>query len=107
MNEDFLERMVDIANDVGKDLSALPDDGARYDMVKEIVDGAEVVFAVWQDTSAEHDVCYILVKGQALARQIVADNKMAASYRVTAVPCIDAEQAIDLLHELGERDTKH
>ena len=41
--------MVALANDVGKGLGALPDDSARYDMVKGIVGDAEVVFAVWQD----------------------------------------------------------
>ena len=48
--------MVALANDVGKGLGALPDDSARYDMVKGIVGDAEVVFAVWQDRSAKNDV---------------------------------------------------
>ena len=37
--------MVALANDVGKGLGALPDDSARYDMVKGVVGDAEVVFA--------------------------------------------------------------
>ena len=49
MNEDFLERMVTLANNVGKELGALPDDTARYDMVEQIMDSAEIVFAVWKE----------------------------------------------------------
>ena len=37
----LLERMVALANDVGKGLGALPDDSAGYDMVKGIVGDAE------------------------------------------------------------------
>jgi hypothetical protein len=107
MNEDFLERMVGLANEVGEDLGALPDDGARYDMVKEIVDSAEVVFAVWQDRSARGGVGYMLIKGRDLARQVLADDKVGISARTAAIPCIEAEQAEKLLRELGELDRRH
>src|SRR6516225_5403704 len=72
MNGDFLERMVALANYVGNELGALPDDDARYEMVVEIVESAEIVFAVWQDRSARDGVGYTMVKGQAIARQAVA-----------------------------------
>ena len=65
MNGDFLERMVALANFVGNELGALPDDDARYEMVEEIVEGAEIVFAVWQDRAARDGVGYMMVKGQA------------------------------------------
>jgi hypothetical protein len=107
MNEDFFERMVGLANEVGQDLRALPDDGARYDMVKEIVDDAEIVFAVWQDKSVKGGVGYMLIKGQDLARRVLADNKVGISARTTAIPCIEAEQAKALLRELGEPDRRH
>jgi len=107
MTEEFLDRMVELANDVGEELSALPDARARYDMVKEIVDGAQVVFAVWQDQTAEGGVGFMLIKGQALARQILADKEGGIRMRTTAIPCMEAEQAEALLHELGERHTCH
>ena len=62
----LLERMVALAKDVGKGLGALPDDSARYDMVKGIVGDAEVVFAVWQDRSAKNDVGFRLIKAPQL-----------------------------------------
>ena len=48
----------------------------------------------------------MLVRGQAIARQAVADNKMAST-RVAAIPRNSAEQAQALLHELGERESRH
>ena len=104
---DFVEKMVALANVVHSDLVVLPDDRARYDLVKQIIDSAEMVFAVWADRFAQDGVGHMLVKGQAIARQAVADNKMALSTRVPAIPCNSAEQAQALLHELGERDSRH
>jgi hypothetical protein len=104
---DFMEKMVALANGVQSDLIALPNDRARHDLVKQIIDSAEVVFAVWTDRFAQDGVGHMLVKGQAIARQAVADKKMAVSTRVAAIPCNSAEQAEALLHELGERDSRH
>ena len=79
---DFIEKMVALANVVHSDLVVLPDDRARYDLVKQIIDSAEMVFAVWTDRFAQDGVGHMLVKGQGIARQAVADNKMALSTRV-------------------------
>ena len=49
----------------------------------------------------------MLLKGQAIARQAVADNKIAVWTRIAAIPCNSAEQAEALLRELGERDSRH
>ena len=38
---DFMERMMELANSIHSDLVALPDDHARYDLVKQIIDSAE------------------------------------------------------------------
>ena len=102
-----MEKMVALANVVHGDLVVLPDDRARYDLIKQIIDSAEMVFAVWTDRFAQDGVGHMLVKGQAIARQAVADNNIAVSTRVAAIPCNSAEQAEALLHELGERDSRH
>ena len=104
---DFMEKMVALANVVHGDLVVLPDDHARYDLVKQIIDNAEVVFAVWTNRFAQDGVGHMLVKGHAIARQAVADNKIAVWTRIAAIPCNSAEQAEALLHELGERDSRH
>ena len=104
---DFMEKMVALANVVHSDLVVLPDDRARYDLVKEIIDSAEMVFAVWTNRFAQDGIGHMLVEGQGIARQAVADKKMAVSTRVAAIPCNSAEQAEALLHELGERDSRH
>ena len=102
-----MEKMVALANVVHSDLVVLPDDHARYDLVKQIIDNAEVVFAVWTDRFAQDGVGHMLLKGQAIARQAVADNKIAVWTRIAAIPCNSAEQAEALLRELGERDSRH
>ena len=61
---DFIEKMVALANGVHSDLVALPNDHARYVLVKQIIDNAEVVFAVWTDRFAQDGVGDMLVKGQ-------------------------------------------
>ena len=99
--------MVALADGVHSDLVVLPDDHARYDLVKQIIDNAEVVFAVWTDRFAQDGVGHMLLKGQAIARQAVADNKIAVWTRIAAIPCNSAEQAQALPHELGERDSRH
>ena len=104
---DFMERMMELANSIHSDLVALPDEHARYDLVKQIIDNAEVVFAVWTDRFAQDGVGHMLLKGQAIARQAVADNKIAVWTRIAAIPCNSAEQAEALLRELGERDSRH
>ena len=102
-----MKKMVALADGVHSDLVVLPDDHARYDLVKQIIDNAEVVFAVWTDRFAQDGVGHMLLKGQAIARQAVADNKIAVWTRIAAIPCNNAEQAQALLHELGERDSRH
>ena len=102
-----MEKMMALANGVHSDLVVLPDDRARYDLVKEIIDSAEMVFAVWTSRFAQDGIGHMLVKGQGIARQAVADKKMAVSTRVAAIPCNSADQAQALLHELGERDSRH
>jgi len=96
-----MEKMVALANVVHGDLVALPNNRARYDLVKQIINSAEVVFAVWTDRFAEAGVCHMLVKGQAIARQAVANNKMAVSTRVAAIPCNSAEQLRHCCANLG------
>ena len=75
-------------------------------LVKQIIDSAEVVFA-WTGRFVQDGVGHMLLKGQAIARQAAADKEMAVSTRVAAIPCNSAEQAEALLHELGERDSRH
>jgi len=99
---DFMEKMVALANGVHRDLVALPDDRARYDLVKQIVDGAEMVFAVWTDRFAQDGVGHTLIKGQAIARQAVADNTMAVSTRGGRRP----RPAISALKLHGQADSE-
>ena len=104
---DFMKKMVALADGVHSDLVVLQMTTPGTTLVKQIIDSAEMVFAAWTDRFAQDGVGHMLLKGQAIARQAVADKKMAVSTRVAAIPCNSAEQAEALLHELGERDSRH
>jgi hypothetical protein len=104
MREDFFERIVGLANEVGKDLRALPDDGARYDMVKEILDGAEIVFAVWQDKSVKGGVGYMLIRDNIWRVRSLPTIRSGFRHARLPFPCIEVERAEALLRELGESD---
>ncbi|MGX1323879.1 hypothetical protein AB7M17_007332 [Bradyrhizobium sp. USDA 377] len=103
--EMMIEHAVDLANAFRKTLSAAPAK-KRLAMVKRRVSDSDVVFAIWQDPNLPHGVGWILVKGQQIARQVLANNENA-TIRVAAIPCIEAAQAQALLQELGEQDLRH
>ncbi|MHC2626065.1 hypothetical protein ACVIW2_008097 [Bradyrhizobium huanghuaihaiense] len=102
--EMMIEQAVELANAFRETLSAAPAK-KRLAMVKRRFSDSDVVFAIWQDPNLPHGVGWILVKGQQIARQVLANNEN--SIRVAAIPCIEAAQAHALLQELGERDMRH
>lgn len=103
---ELIERIANLANETGKALGAAPNDRARFKIVKRLVKDADIVFGIWQDPAAKGGVNYLLVKGNQMAREVVAD-KHAISARVVAIPCIDADQATALMQEFGEADRRH
>lgn len=65
--------------------------------VRRIVDGADIVFAVWQDREEPDSVGILLVKGLAALRRYVATG-VAFPAAQTAIKCVDVAQA----HALAE-----
>ena len=74
--------------------------------VRAIVDSASVVFGVWQDAAEPNGVGMLVVKGQALLRNIVADGE-ARPVEMNAVPCTCAGQAEALRIQAGETERLH
>ena len=74
--------------------------------VQAIVDGASLVFGVFQDAAEPDRVGLLLVKGHALLREIMASGK-AMPTDVTAVSCTCIEQAEALRIVAGESDKLH
>jgi hypothetical protein len=98
---ELLKQIVDIANanDVQMDGTMAP--------VKRIISENEVVFAVWQDETQPHGVGVHPVKGGQKLREILADGPSGATHRVSAIKCVDLNQALALEQSLGEQDSRH
>ncbi len=97
---DFKVLVAHMANENAKILTG------RYLEVQAIIDRHEIVFAVWQDFNEPQGVGILLVKGKNDIREIAVSD--AASLKMmTAIPCIEYEQAEALRLHIGERDSRH
>ena len=63
--------------------------GARIDgdfaQVRAIVDGAPVVYGVWQDATEADGIGLMIIKGHSLLRSIIADRN-TLSVSIAAIP---------------------
>lgn len=82
-------RMVELANANNDQMSGSMED------IWQIIDQKEVVFALWQDAKEPDGVGMLIVKGATRVRQI-AEGAAAAECAVSAIKCLDAEQAAAL-----------
>jgi hypothetical protein len=95
---DFLRKMVAIANANEAEM-----DGTTGP-VREIIDGAELVFGIWQDQTWPHGIGWLLIKGQQHMREGFADN-VAKRLQCAAIKCAGgAEQAEAARQLFGEVD---
>ena len=84
------------ANDASTDGSMRP--------VMELLDANDVVFGVWQDSTAP-DVWTHLIKGANRLREIIS-NGASVKCRVTAITCLELEQA-EALRVFAGTDRTH
>ncbi len=77
-----------------------------FSTVQAIVDGAPLVFGVFQDEVEPDGVGMLVVKGHALLREIMASGR-AWPVDMTDVPCTCLEQAEALRIVAGESDKLH
>ena len=75
-------------------------------LVKDIIDDAELVFAVWRDVDQPDGIGVIVLKGAQLLRTITASGQSVAA-TWDAVLCENAEHAEAARRILGERDKRH
>jgi hypothetical protein len=61
--------------------------------VESLVDEAEIVFGVWPDPKHPNGFDSVVIKGKNLLVEVMLSGK-SVTYRITAVPCADLEQAI-------------
>ena len=82
------ETIVAVANEVA---SVRP----RGAALRQLVEGADLVFAVWPDPAEDDGVGIMIVKGRNRLGVSIATDQ-AEVLRWTAVPCRDVEQAAAL-----------
>jgi hypothetical protein len=58
-----------------------------------IMDGADIVWAVWQDTTLETGVGFRVLKGQEFLHRCVAEKRDLATVKWTGISCVEAAQA--------------
>lgn len=92
---DWLQRLVDKAN--AKQAVMDGTTGPAY----QILDGADVVSALWPDHSAPYGVAHLIIKGESFLR-VIAEVGVALPGRTTAIWCANAEQAHALKIVRGE-----
>ena len=76
------------------------------DDVWSIIDGHDVVFAVWEDDRAEHGVERAMIKGKRFLNELTAPKKLGRA-RITAIPCKNAAEAEALRLVIGHEAKLH
>jgi hypothetical protein len=67
--------------------------GGTLGQVKQIIDGAELVFAVYPDNDSLDGIGMLVLKGERLLKECFASGA-SVSVRVSAVSCVNVEQAV-------------
>lgn len=68
-----------------------------------ILDGADVVFGVWDDPATPRGFDFRIVKGHEVLQECVASGKTITP-SITAIKCISPEQAVALERGYAERE---
>lgn len=74
--------------------------------VRQLIEGHDVVVAVWQDFESQHGVATLIIKGADMLRNSVADQTEVPG-RTTAIKCMSYEQAEALREVLGDQGQLH
>ena len=98
INDDFIRDLVAKANANAERLK-----GCGIDLVRELVDGADVVIGVFQDQTQPYDVGTHVIKGHRLLKTVVAEHATKRA-RLECIPCRSLEEAVAFQHVVGEPD---
>jgi hypothetical protein len=99
--EDYLRALIDSAN-----ANAERNDGANTP-IKEIIEGSEVVFAIWRDMRRHYGVDFLLLKGVNKLREIAAmadDNLRGVAISTNAILMDNREMALAAREVFGQPD---
>lgn len=68
--------------------------------VLELIAANDVVFGVWPDSAEPEGVGYLIIKGLNLVRESAVTD-VTRKIRMTAIKCVEAEQAVALQEHVG------
>jgi hypothetical protein len=95
--------IVETANGVFRSLARLEDKHqGRVRLIKRLVEHAELAFGVWQDPTEPEGVGMLVVKGREVLERMQICPDGSRRVRWTAIPCIEAEQAVALRDFIGD-----
>lgn len=80
-----------------------PEQAMNY--VRDVIDGADIVWGVFEDPTATHGFGMHLIKGRRELQTVTASKKTAQVF-LDAISCSCAEQAIAAERELGDGSVK-
>jgi hypothetical protein len=106
MDDDMRRRMTDVANKHREEMRGMSEKEALQ-FVNQVINGAEIVWGVYQDATQPNGVGIHIIKGRRALSTIVGSEQFvgkgfAFEMRMSAVPCNDLEQAVATEQVLGD-----
>jgi hypothetical protein len=97
---ELVQAFVTMSNKVQKQLSGMSGEDA-FQTIKDIVENADVVFALWQDESEPNGVGVLMIKGDPNLLEIIASGR--ATCKIAAIPCTERAHAEAARASLGNK----
>jgi len=99
--KDFIEDLVNSANAVAKKHK-----GAGIDVIRGLVNEADVVIGIYQDKTQPYGIGMHIIKGHRLLMTVATEHK-SKSARWLGLPCRDLDEAGAFQDLVGEPDPMH
>jgi hypothetical protein len=100
MTADFIESATKIANAHQGAMRGM-NGSAALEYVRKVIADNDIVTGIWQEPTAPHGVGIRTIKGQRWLQAIVASGA-SEKLRVSAIPCVDEEQAVAAERMFGD-----
>jgi hypothetical protein len=102
--DDIKKIAVKMANEHGRAMRGMSEEAA-FVYIKDVIDNADIVFGVWQDSDEPLGVGTLIIKGENQIQAAVAGDE-PTKRSITAIPCNEAEQAFAVRDTLGDGAAK-
>ena len=100
----LVEDLMDIANRHTETMRGMTEEAA-YAHVKSVIAGHDIAFGIWQDANEPNGVGILVIKGEDLL-QVCMDGGRSITGSISAVPCVERDQAVAAKEAMGENVLK-